>query len=86
MKRVFIFIGLKILEIGGVLVALLIGSKIWFLIVEPGGNRYVDYFLGGTMGLIVLFLCVLVPVLTCLGLYLLIKHNWQLAKRITDGK
>lgn len=85
MKRIFIFIGLKLVEIAGVYLLFFTGSTIFLYFVETSGNRYVDFFLGGFLGIVLpVIIIIIIPVLIWLGVSNLIKENWERAKRLSE--
>lgn len=88
MKKVFIFIGLKIAEIVGVFVLLFATSEFVFFagILVREENFYINLFAGGIVGFLVLFMFVAIPGIIGLGFYLLVKKNWEWAKRISGQK
>ena len=80
MKRVLAFIGLKIVEIGGVLFALFIGSSLMCWIETPteGANPYAVFFFTGLGGLCVIGLGIFIIFL----LWQLIKLNWEITEKM----
>jgi len=87
MKRVFVFIALKIVEMLGLCAFLLqagLFSK-WFC-VKVGDAEYYPFVKHILFGSLLEIAALGVGCLLVLGLTLLIRANWQLANKLTEGE
>ena len=77
MKRILIFIGFKIAEIGGVVGVFMISSYCWRIFV-PEAN----YWAAGGAGIIVVFVAFAAIVVTTVFLQEFISKNWKWSGRL----
>ncbi|KKM67017.1 hypothetical protein LCGC14_1475330 [marine sediment metagenome] len=79
MKRILVFLGLKVAEIGGVFGIFIVSSYL-FRLFNPEENYWAAGILGMLIGFIAISACIFTIVFSWEG----IKKNWQWSKRITD--
>jgi len=79
MKRVMIFIGLKLAEIGGVAVVIFLLSRVGNFI-----NNILDFDTSLILDFVFGFLCTGTVLVVMCGLFLIIKANWEKAGDIAD--
>ncbi len=79
MKRILVFLGLKVAEIGGVVGVFALSSYCWRIFV-PEAN----YWAAGAAGILGVFVAFAVIALVVVFLYEFVTKNWQWSKRITD--
>ena len=93
MKRVFIFIGLKLgeacLAVAGY--AVLWGVGRWFIYVVNDEivfleRHWTDYYIGIPVMGVVTLVVTFVGIMCCVGLYILIKSNWKKAGELANRK
>ena len=79
MKRILVFLGLKVAEIGGAFGVFALASY-RVRILEPEMN----YWLAGFIGTLFLIAVLGIILVTSVLGYALVLKNWKWAKRITD--
>jgi hypothetical protein len=94
-KRIAVFIGLKIVEVGGGIAGLyaVLCAGEWFLLIAASDHPQqmcafpsIHWFLHGLLGDCVIVMLAGVAFLLCVGIYHLIRANWKLAGKLTEKK
>ncbi len=87
MKRVFIFVGLKLVEFLGVVIILFIGQQVplylWPEITAANGF-WERWLVDGFFGFLMIAIAIFLPVFICWLAWRLLKKNWELSKKLSE--